>query len=95
MPKQKNSASSAISSAVRAARGISIIVPTLYAMLTSAWAISSLAVFTTMSLTYFSSLASPVSGIMISGLTDHVRWAFCTLTAARITAVVCMRAISG
>ena len=32
MPKEKNAASLAISSAVRAARGISIIVPTLYSM---------------------------------------------------------------
>ena len=53
VPKQKNSASLAISSAVRAARGISIMVPTSYFMSTPASAMSLSAVATTTSLTNF------------------------------------------
>ena len=53
VPKQKKSASVAISSAVRAALGISIIVPTSYSNLTPAAAISASAVSTTTFLTYF------------------------------------------
>ena len=71
VPKEKNSASVAISSAVRAARGISIMVPTRYFISTPAAASSSSAVLTTMLLTYFSSLTSPTRGIMISGTMFH------------------------
>ena len=38
---------------------------------------------------------SPTSGIMISGFTFQSGWAFFTLIAARITALVCILAISG
>ena len=69
MPKEKNSASLAMASAVRAALGISIMVPTLYFMLLPASASSLSAVATTTSLTYLSSLTSPTRGIMISGWT--------------------------
>ncbi len=57
----------AISSAVRAALGISIMVPTSYFRSMPAAAISASAVSTTIFLTYFSSLTSHTSGIMISG----------------------------
>lgn len=42
-----------------------------------------------------SSLASAVSGIMISGTIVQSGCIFCTLSAARMTARVCMRGISG
>ena len=57
--------------------------------------ISSFAVWTTMSFTNLNSLASLVSGIMISGLTFQALCLRCTLMAARMTAFVCITAISG
>ena len=57
--------------------------------------ISTLAVFTTMSRTNLYSFTSHVSGIMISGFTLQALWRRWTLIAARMTARVCMRAISG
>ena len=43
----------------------------------------------------FSSLTSPTRGIMISGRIFQSGWAFWTLMAARMTARVCILAISG
>ena len=48
-----------------------------------------------MSFTNLNSFTSLVSGIMISGRTFQPLWRFCTLIAARITAFVCITAISG
>ena len=84
-----------MSSAVRAARGISIIVPTSYLRLDFAAAISASAVSTTIFFTNASSLTSPTSGIMISGTSFQSGCFFVTLIAARMTALVCIRAISG
>ena len=95
MPKQKNSASCAMTSAVSAALGISIIVPTSYFNSTPAAAISAFAVSTTIFLTNFSSLSSPINGIIISGTIFQSECFFCTLIAARMTAFVCIFAISG
>ena len=94
MPKLKKSASLAISSAVSAARGISIIVPTWYFMSTPASLISASAVRTTMSLMNLSSLRSPTSGIMMYGVII-VPVSALTLSAALMTALVCISAISG
>ena len=57
--------------------------------------ISASAVSTTTFLTYFNSFTSHTSGIMISGFTVQSECFFCTLIAARITAFVCILAISG
>ena len=57
--------------------------------------IISSAVSTTNFLTYLSSLTSPISGIMISGSTFQSACARLTLMAARMTARVCILAISG
>ncbi len=53
------------------------------------------AVSTTTSLTNLSSLTSPTRGIMISGTSFQSGCFFWTLRAALMTAVVCIRAISG
>ena len=94
VPKLKKSASLAISPAVRAARGISIMVPTSYFMSTPAAAIRASAVLTTTSLTNFSSLTSPTRGIMMWGVIILPVSAE-TLRAALMTALVCISAISG
>ena len=95
VPKEKKSASLAISSAVRAARGISIIVPTLYFMEEPAALMMASAVSTTTPLTYLSSLTSPTRGIMISGTMVQSGCLAWTFRAALMTARVCMAAISG
>ena len=94
MPKEKKSASLAISSAVRAARGISIMVPTSYFMSMPDSLMIRSAVAVTTSLTYLSSLTSPTSGIMMSGVMLYLPF-LVTLMAALMTAVVCISAISG
>ena len=81
--------------AVRAARGISIMVPTSYFMSIPASLMILSAVATTTSLTYLSSLTSPTRGIMISGTIFQSGCFFWTLMAALMTAVVCISAISG
>ena len=94
VPKEKNSASVAISSASRAARGISIMVPTSYLRSTPDSLMILSAVSTTMSLPNLSSLTSPTRGIMIWGSMTYLP-RLVTAMAALITAVVCIRAISG
>jgi hypothetical protein len=93
VPNEKNSASFATSSAVRAALGISIIVPTRYFKLTPASLITASAVSTTTALTYCNSLTSLINGIIISGTT--LPPLALTAIAALITARVCIAAISG
>ena len=67
VPNEKNCASVAISSAVRAPRGTSIIVPTRYLILISCSFITSAATRSTMIFWSRSSLTRPTSGIMTSG----------------------------
>ncbi len=74
VPKEKNCASLAISSAVNAARGISIIVPTRYFSSIPASAMIESAVAVMMFLTNTNSFTSPTSGTMISGTTVHSGW---------------------
>ena len=69
VPNEKNSASSAISSAVTAPRGTSIIVPTRYLILTPCSFITAAATRSTTAFWSRSSFTCPTSGIMISGTT--------------------------
>ena len=67
VPKEKNSASSAMCAAVSAARGSSIIVPTVAPSSTPARAASSASTPEVSSATRRSSRTEPISGIMICG----------------------------
>ena len=67
MPKEKNSATSPSLSAISAARGISIIVPTMIGISTPRSAITSAATRWTISFSVVSSFTVPTSGIMTSG----------------------------
>ena len=93
VPKEKNSASSAISPAVSAARGISIIVPNLYGTLTPASFCTASATGFSSAWTARSSATVPASGIMISGRASTLRLR--RLQAASMIARTCMRVISG
>ena len=93
VPKLKNSATSAISSAVSAPRGTSIIVPTRYLSFTPFSLLTSLATRWTISACNSSSFLKPTSGTMISGFTLILF--FCTLAAASKMARTCISAISG
>ena len=93
VPNEKNSAVSAISSAVRAPRGISIIVPTRYLIFCPVSFCTNSATRCTISTWLSSSFLKPTSGIMISGFT--LMPAFCTLAAASKTARACISEISG
>ena len=95
VPNEKNSASVAISSAVKAALGISIIVPTLYFKSIPDSAIILLAVSVIIDLTNANSLSSPTKGTIISGTIFHSGCLLVTLIAALITAFVCILATSG
>ena len=68
VPNEKNSAYSAISSAVRAARGISIIVPNLYAISRPCSSMTALASASSTSRWRLSSFTWLVSGIITSGM---------------------------
>ena len=94
MPKEKNSASFAISSAVTAPRGTSIMVPTRKSTSTpGALPSTSAATSRTMFAWRRSSSTWPTSGIITSGLTGVPLRA--TWTAASKIARACMRVISG
>mmetsp|Transcript_32478 Transcript_32478/g.51976 ORF Transcript_32478/g.51976 Transcript_32478/m.51976 type:complete len:481 (+) Transcript_32478:363-1805(+) len=93
VPKEKNSASEAIWSDRRAARGISIIVPTRYATVTFFSANTAAAVSRIIAVWCRSSATVPTSGTMMSGCTSPP--AACTAHAASIMARTCMRPISG
>ena len=67
VPNEKNSALSAISSAVSAALGVSIIVPITYLISDDFSSLHLSASLATISLIYAISLALDVRGIMISG----------------------------
>ena len=69
MPNEKKSAASAIRSAVSAARGSSIMVPTRYSIGAPASANTALAMRSTWARVMSSSRLVPISGIMISGTT--------------------------
>ena len=88
VPNEKNSAVSAISPANRAARGISIIVPTLYVIVLLASALTTLA-------TYSNSLGSPTSGTMISGTKFQSGCSVFTFNAALMIARACIAPSSG
>jgi hypothetical protein len=93
VPKEKNSAVSAILSAVTAARGISIIVPTRYSMRSP----RSAKTFSAISRMTFSWLSSsplmPTSGTMISGWTSMP--SPFTFRAASIIPRACISVTSG
>mmetsp|Transcript_3411 Transcript_3411/g.21298 ORF Transcript_3411/g.21298 Transcript_3411/m.21298 type:complete len:276 (+) Transcript_3411:1451-2278(+) len=93
VPKEKNSACSAISSATRAALGTSIIVPTRYATLTPSSEQTLDAMSRIRPAWWASSCGVPTSGTMISGLTSTP--SFFTLQAAWRIARACISAISG
>jgi hypothetical protein len=94
VPKLKNSASQATSPAVSAARGISIMVPTMYfSPVMLFFSRTSLATFTTISFWLASSVALPTSGIMTSGIT--LMPFFFTATATSKIARACISVISG
>ena len=93
VPKLKNSAVCAISSAVSAPRGISIIVPTMYDSFTFFSASTSRAAWWTTSIWRSSSFLNPTNGIMISGRT--LMPSFWTIAAASNTARACIAEISG
>ncbi len=67
MPKEKNSADPAMWSAVSAARGSSIMVPTMNEIVVPSASCTSAATFMILSLTMSSSRTDATSGIMISG----------------------------
>src|SRR5580704_9437843 len=94
VPKEKNSAVSAISPAISAARGNSIMVPTWYFSLALLSAATVCAMASMRSLTRSSSALLAISGTMISGatLTPVARSAS---TAASKIARACISAISG
>ena len=93
VPKEKNSASDAISPAVSAARGISIIVPNLYGTATPFSFCTSSATGLSSACTSRSSASVPTSGIMISGRASIPRLR--RSQAASMIARTCMRGISG
>ena len=93
MPNEKNSASDATCSAVTAARGTSIIVPTRYSTRTPAFAITSSATRRTIAAWSLSSATCPTSGIMISGITRTPRRA--TSHAASKMARACISVMPG
>jgi hypothetical protein len=93
VPNEKNCASAAISSAVIAPRGTSIIVPTRYLTLTPCSFITSPATRSTIAFWSRSSFTCPTSGIMISGTTfspSLLSW-----QAASMMARACISVISG
>ena len=89
VPKEKKSATSAISPAVIAARGTSIIVPTVNGTLTLVFSMTARATCSTSSRRMRSSLTAPTSGIMISGSTFTRSRA--SSQAAWMMASTCMR----
>ncbi len=93
MPKEKNSAEPAISPAVSAARGSSIIVPNRYGTSTPSSCMVSLATRSSSDRSRFSSLAKPTSGIITSGRTCTPSLA--TVDAARKMARTCISFTSG
>ena len=93
VPKLKNSATTAISSAVIAPRGISIIVPTRYLKVTPFSFITSAATRRTIFSWFASSFTLPTSGIITSGST-LIPFAW-TLAAASKMARDCISVISG
>src|ERR1039458_6207733 len=94
VPKLKKSASLAIKSAVSAARGISIMHPTLYLKsFMPAFPSTSSATSTTIFFWFANSSTEPMSGISISGMTFTPFLATCT--AASKMARTCISVISG
>ena len=89
MPKLKKSAISAILSATIAARGSSIIVPTLYSIRRPAAANTSSATRSTWARVISSSFVTPTSGIMISG-TGALPVSFATISAPSKIARACI-----
>ena len=88
VPKLKNCASFAMSSALRAPRGTSIIVPNRYLIWTFFSVSIRLWIFSTTAFWCWSSEEKPTSGTMISGMTF-------VSTAASKMARVCISVISG
>ena len=93
VPNEKNCASCAISSAVSAPRGTSIIVPTRYLILIFCSFITSAATRSTMIFWSRSSFTWPTSGIMTSGA-DLIP-SFASWQAASKMARACISVISG
>ena len=89
VPKEKKSATSAISPAVIAARGTSIMVPTVNGTLIDALSMTARAVCSMSSRRMRSSAAVPASGIMISGNT--LTRSRASSQAAWMMASTCMR----
>ena len=93
MPKEKNCASRAISSAVSAARGSSIIVPSRNGTVICRSRNTSSATWRTISACFRNSTTLAVSGIITSGITRPFRAA--TVQAASKIARTCIVVISG
>jgi hypothetical protein len=94
VPKEKNSAASAISPARSAARGSSIMVPTWYSTVTPVSPCTASAMATMRALTRSSSALVMTSGTITSGTTGSPVWRPAS-TAASKMARACISAISG
>ncbi len=93
VPKLKNSASFAMRSAISAARGTSIIVPTMKPTRRPCSRKTSSATRSTISRWCESSASLPISGTMISGITSTP--SFAQMHAASRIARACISVISG